>query len=171
MITVRKLSALKAKIARMQATVENRVARTVEVKISAMFSELVAITPQYTGNLASNWYIDVGSDPTYKPISLYRPPGEWARLSDPYQMGSDPAVTTTTGRELRKLKDLRRLIFTQGLRTVRLVNTAPYASEVEAGVGPRNMLLRRVNLRDKYGLDMMKSYIVIKYGKLKYGAQ
>lgn len=170
MITVRGLSALKAKIARMQATVETRVAKTVEIKLSAMFSELVAITPQYTGNLASNWYIDVGSAPTYRPINAYRSPEVWEKLSDPYQLGSDPAVTTTTGRELRKLKDLRRLIFTQGLRTIRIVNTAPYASDVEVGVGPRGRLLREVNLRDKYGLDIMKSYIVVKYGKLKYGA-
>jgi hypothetical protein len=170
MITVRGLSALKAKIARMQATVEIHVARAVEIRISNMFSELVAITPQYTGNLASNWFIDVGSDPSYNPIALYRPPERWEKLADPYQMGSDPAVSLATGRELRKLRDLRRLIFLQGLRTIRLVNTAPYASEVEVGIGPRNRLLREVNLRDKYGLNIMKSYIVVKYGKLKYGA-
>jgi hypothetical protein len=130
---------------------------------------LVKNTPQYTGNLATNWYISLGDNPSYNPIATYVGPESWKPIENPYIRGHELAVSTAYSREIAKLSNLSERIFKGNLRQVKLVNPTPYASEVEAGIVPSMRTFRPGNAETRFSTDIMKSYIVLKYGKLKYG--
>lgn len=167
MIKLKGLTALKSKLKLAELLVKQEVAKTVEVRIVKMFTELVSTTPQYSGNLASNWYIEVNTKAGYNPVIGYDPIN-WRR-ENPHQMGSSEAIAFALSRELPKLKSLHKTLFAPEFRTIRLVNTAPYASDIENGVTSSGRPIRSVNIHPEYYLVAMKGYIIQKYGVLKYG--
>ena len=147
-----------AKLKKHQLLVEGQVTETKRRLVRDIFTDLVQGSPQWSGNLASNWYIEFhGNTGGYKKIRDYRV-RDWRR-DDPYYAGADPAVTKTLNRELPK---------TAGIRwnsKIQIVNYAPYAASVEMGVGPGGRPIRDVNY--KHGQIAMAGYVVAKYSQLR----
>lgn len=103
--------------------------------VAGVFRDVVMTTPQYSGNLASNWYIVYGSwGSPYHELSTHG-----VRTKQPYERGDDPAVSETLDRELWKLDNIR------WNSKVTIRNSTPYATEVEAGIGPNNLEIRPEN--------------------------
>ena len=119
--------------------------------VAGVFKDVVTTTPQYSGNLVSNWQIVFGAwGAQYKPIAGYG-----IKTSTPYMRGDNPAVSNTLDRELWKLDNLR------WNSKVRIQNSAPYAEEVEAGEGPKGHDLREENLVG--GQVLMAEMTAMKY--------
>lgn len=147
-----------AKLKKHQLLVEGQVAETKRRLVRDIFTDLVQGSPQWSGNLASNWYIEFhGSTGKYSKIRGYKSK-DWRR-DDPYYAGADPAVSKTLARELPKIADIR------WNSKVQIVNYTPYAPYVEMGVGPDGKKIRDVNY--KYGQIAMAGYVVAKYSQLR----
>ena len=147
-----------AKLKKHQLIVEGQVTETKRRLVRDIFTDLVQGSPQWSGNLASNWYIEFhGNTAKYKKIRDYKV-RDWRR-EDPYHVGKDPAVIKTLNRELPKIADIR------WNSKIQIVNYAPYAASVEMGVGPEGRKIRDVNY--KYGQIAMAGYVVAKYSQLR----
>lgn len=147
-----------AKLKKHKLIVEGKVAETKRNLVRDIFIDVVQGSPQWSGNLASNWYIEFHSNKgRYSKISGYKTKA-WNR-DDPYQVGDDPAVSRTLMRELPKIADIR------WNSKVQIVNYTPYASEVEAGLGPDGKPIRDINY--KYGQIAMAGYVTAKYSQLR----
>ena len=135
--------------------------KVTEVKrriVKDIFTDLVKGSPQWSGNLASNWYIEFhGAKSAYNPIANYHPSNY--HDSDKYSVGMNPAVSDTLNREIPKISQIR------WNTKVIITNETPYAKEVEEGKGPGYKKIRPENL--KYGQVAMLGYVLVKYGKLK----
>lgn len=134
--------------------------------VKTMFTDLVAHTPQWSGELAMHWGIEVHGKKAPGAYTVQNP--AWTRQSkalpqlvEPFQMGSEPAVSMTISRELRKIDEIR---FNS---IVKFVNNMPYAEAVERGEGPKGKPIRDVNQLASYGGVAMVQYLDAKYGKLK----
>lgn len=133
--------------------------------VKTMFLDLVAHTPQWSGELAMHWGIEVHGSTSPAAYSINNPGWERRVAADrrdpePYQMGSDPAVSITVARELKKIESIRYN------SNVRFVNRMPYAEEVERGVGPNGKPIRDVNRLASYGGVAMVGYLDAKYRNL-----
>lgn len=121
-----------------------------------IFHDVVANTPQFSGNLATNWGIEIlgSSKVRYReqPGYLHTYYGRIAIR----KMGDDPAVRETLDRELPKLNNLK------WNSKVTFVNKTPYAEDVAAGVGPEGRSIRQVNL-GAAGEVVMLNGIKVKY--------
>ena len=147
-----------AKLKKHQLIVEGQVTETKRRLVRDVFTDLVEGSPQWSGNLASNWYIEFhGNTGGYKKIRDYKV-RDWRR-EDPYHVGEDPAVTKTLNRELPKIADIR------WNSKIQIVNYAPYAASVEMGVGPEGRKIRGVNY--KHGQIAMAGYVIAKYSQLR----
>lgn len=147
-----------AKLKKHKLLVEGRVAETKRRLVHDMFVDLVQGSPQWSGNLASNWYIEFhGNTGKYSKIKGYKPKA-WQR-DDPYSAGDDPAVSRTLARELPKIADIR------WNSKVQIVNYTPYAPYVEVGSGPEGKPIREANYR--YGQVAMAGYVTAKYSQLR----
>jgi hypothetical protein len=146
----------KAKLRRAVPTVEAKINAVHREVVRRIFTDLVLHSPQWSGNLASNWYVGSGS---YRPTPGYSP-GNWGN-ANPYSMGSDPAVSTVLKREAGKIA---KLSYRQ---PIKILNAAPYASEVEAGQGPNGNPIRELNKLEAYGGVAMIGYADMKYNQLK----
>lgn len=95
-----------------------------------MFHDVVAGTPQWSGNLATNWGIEILGAPKvrYREHPAYMH-SFFSRLAV-HKMGDDPAVRDTLNRELPKLNNLK------WNSKVTFVNRTPYADDVSRGIGP-----------------------------------
>jgi hypothetical protein len=121
-----------------------------------IFHDVVAGTPQHSGNLASNWGIEITGSPSvrYREVSGYMHT-YYSRLAIK-KMGDDPAVSSTLDRELPKLDNLR------WNTKVTFVNKTPYAQDVQDNKGPNGLPIRAVNL-DAAGQVIMLNGIRVKY--------
>lgn len=133
--------------------------------VKAMFRDLVATTPQWSGELAMHWGIEVHgakAPPAYSLHSAYNAKSYTDRLAAiPYQMGSEPAVSATIARELVKIDQIRYNSI------VKFVNNMPYAEDVQRGEGPNGKPIREENRLAAYGGVAMISYIDMKYKSLR----
>lgn len=113
------------KAARREVNTEYRLA------ILDTLQKIVEGSPQFTGNLASNWRVSLaGAGNVYRPLpeveSLYSP-GGW---NNPYKRGDDPAVGDA-------LEDAEYVVSELDVRkSVVIYNLTPYAEEVDRGEGP-----------------------------------
>lgn len=156
------------KLKRDKMRIEKSVAETHRRIVKHVFTDLVTLTPQWTGNLAWNWSIDfAGHTGSYEQLPGYTPPWEFdvTESDPPFQRGADPAVDMTLERELAKLPAIR------WNTKVTIRNYAPYAEDVEMGIGPPDEFgqprdIREVNMLKSYGGVAMKGYIEMKYSKL-----
>lgn len=132
--------------------------------VKAMFRDLVATTPQWSGELAMHMAIEVHGHQAPAAYSLHSRYYEGSYTEgltkEPYRMGSEPAVSATIARELRKIDQIRYNSI------VKLVNKMPYVEEVQRGVGPNGTVIRDVNRLAAYGGVAMFSYIDMKYRSL-----
>lgn len=96
--------------------------------------DIAELTPQWGGNLASNWYIDIGA-PTSTAQSLgdlsvrsYR--SKAVGMKAPYSRGADPAVANSVNRAksfpIPKITD-----------QIFIHNPVEYAEAVEFDIGPQ----------------------------------
>lgn len=137
--------------------------------VATMFVDLVHHTPQWSGNLATQWTIEVhGKTSNPAELAAHR---VWSRYASSkngslmdrvvagmpiYQMGDDPAVTTTLNREAGKLAEIK------WNSKVAFVNKAPYAQEIEDNPG----YIRPENIPASYGRVAMVGYLNYKYKHL-----
>ena len=147
------------------AKIKGSIQRTHQNLIFRMFRDLVAHTPQWSGILASHWSIVFHGHQ-----ALPRTRGlrweDWkkdylTKGVEPYIMGDDPTVTMTIAREMSKIPEIRYN------SKVSFVNTASYASNVQAGQGPYSVIERDyLEIRDGnklFGEVAMVAYIDAKY--------
>lgn len=170
MLKVTGSQAFMAKLRKNQVDLENKVTETHRRIVKHILTDLVTFTPQWSGNLASNWYITFkGVAASYNERDNYEPPYLWKPTDyEPYQMGADPVVAETIRRELQKLPQIR------WNTKVTIVNKAPYAQDVEDNIGPMGEYddaprdFREVNLHPNYGKVAMVGYVEMKYKNLRY---
>jgi hypothetical protein len=172
MLQIKGSQELIKKLNRDKLRIQHSVAETHRRIVKHIFTDLVTLTPQWSGNLASNWYIEFTSvKGAYKQLDGYLPSGEWdmamatGSMELPFSRGMDPAVDTTLTRELSKLPKIRYNT------NVRIVNYTPYAEDVEENLGPVDEFgirrdIREVNQLASYGGVAMKGYIEMKYSNL-----
>lgn len=121
---------LRARALFLENQVKDKVTSQTQILYAKMFRNLVASTPQWSGNLASNWRIVVGRERRAEAYSeLPSKKTAWGAFGV-FAMGDDPAVSSTVAREAPKLADLK------WNSVVAFVNVTPYAAEVQAGLGP-----------------------------------
>ena len=138
-----------------------------------VFRDVVEHTPQWSGNLATNWRIEVGTawlgHGVYSQHPSYSEDGKG--LGKAKFAGHPDAVQAAIESEADSLSRIRYN------SKVRIVNYTPYAEEVENGVGPETenesvSMIRAVNLFSgpnvpAHGVAMVE-YAIMKYGKYKY---
>ena len=138
--------------------------------VRTVFNDIVAHTPQWSGNLATNWRVEVGKAHQGhggdSQISNYKTPAEWTGNSQPYKAGDAPATF-----EAEDYNDANFDRIKWNSR-VSIVNYAPYAAQVEAGIGPKNKAIRTENkfsgpFIPAHGVAMV-AYAEMKYNNLKY---
>lgn len=157
-IKAKGINGMIAKLQKHKLIVAGEIANVKRKLVTDVFTDLVRGSPQWSGNLAQNWYIEFhGHRGTYSPIRGYDS-SNWNK-GDHYQVGDDPAVTITLARELAKVSQIR------WNSKVQLVNYTPYAAAVEAGDGPDGRPIRDVNY--KYGQIAMAGYVQTKYSALR----
>lgn len=121
------------KLRKDQEILEGRIAQTHRNIVTAMFTDLVLKTPQWSSALVQSWSItyttNMAGPKTYR--SRTWGPGSWGPMPGPYHAGMEPGVGTVLSRELPKVPSIR------WNTKVSFVNTATYAQEVvEKGLGP-----------------------------------
>lgn len=175
MLQIKGSQELIRKLKRDKMRIEKSVAETHRRIVKHVFTDLVTLTPQWSGNLASNWYIEFkGYKGSYTEAENKLSSADWAvaqrlgTLGEYYQMGrlDNPVVENAMDEELDKISKIRYNT------SVRIVNYTPYAEEVENNVGPDDgnggrREIRDVNKLASYGGVAMKGYIEMKYGNLK----
>ncbi len=155
-------------IARMKKDIEKlkgSITRTHQNLVKTMFIDLVSKTPQWSGELALHWGIEVHGKKAPGAYSVKNPAWQQRerripQLQEPFQMGAEPAVTMTIARELPKIAEIRYNSI------VKFVNNMPYAEAVESGEGPNGRPIRPENRLATYGGVAMVQYLDTKYGKL-----
>ena len=139
------------------AKIKGSIQRTHQNLVRRMFIDLVAHTPQWSGDLASHWAIEFHGKQA--PAAFTAGLGE--RFKEPYKMGSEPAIRMTVARELAKIPEIRYNSI------VSFVNNMPYTSEVQDGVGPFNPKTgdyREIRDENKlFGKVAMVAFIDAKY--------
>ena len=160
-----------------QLQLERKVTLQYRELLTHMFSDLIAVTPQWTGNLARNWQVQF----TGVGQARYMDRSDWMQSkygrTAAYKMGMDPAVSETLRRELPKFDRI------QHNTKVTFVNRTPYAEEVSRGLGPlvadgratrakragkkkgQRYNIRQVNLGPA-GDVLMLNYVKMKYNNL-----
>jgi hypothetical protein len=129
--------------------------------VLAIHTDIVKLTPQWGGNLAANWYLDINGvssgeqdlgDPTV------RAPGSSPTVGKaPYSRGRDPAVAISLARQKGFWVDYFDRVF--------IHNPVEYADEVEAGIGPGGRDIRAINRvpRSSTGKVAMVYHAYVKY--------
>ena len=123
-------------------------------------ADIAELTPQWTGNLAANWWLSVNGTPGSEVFlgdpSVKRP--EHGRAFTPYSRGMEPAVSISLARAaqvpLPKVQDV-----------LYIYNPVSYAQEIEDDTSdPRVRPVNRLP-RAETGRVAMISYAYAKYSK------
>jgi hypothetical protein len=123
-------------------------------------TDIVRLTPQWGGNLAANWYLDINSpSSTAQELGDYavrEPTGQTVGVA-PYSRGMDPAVHISLGRQ----KNYWPRFFDRTF----IHNPVEYADEVEKGIGPGGRDIRAINRvpRSSTGKVAMVYHAFVKY--------
>lgn len=145
MLTISNMSNVKAKIQRTTRRVEDSVNAQVVAKLKAIFRDAVKATPQWSGNMAFNWTVNLGwAKGDYIPIPNYLDPKTWeSRHADfpHYRKGLNPALEGAVAKAFTPEFSFhsKAYLFAQRERTkhrFNITNVTPYAAEVEEGIGP-----------------------------------
>ena len=170
----RKLRAFQLKT---QISVDRQIVR----KLKIIFTDVVKSTPQWSGNYASNWQVNIGwKSGGYHEIEEYLRPMVWEKehMNYPhYYRGRDPAVEDTILREFSVLPTETYMYFwsqPKAKHAFTISNATPYAADVELQKGPIDLKgpnkgepkpIRKVNL-DYYGGVAIKATIEMRYKNL-----
>ena len=154
------VAAALAKLVKHKLLIRGSITDTKRRVVRHVLKDLVTNSPQWSGNLAQQWYVEFhGQKGHYQQIASY---GEARTRDEAYSMGDDPAVSQTLAREYAKIDKIR------WNSKIEIVNYAPYASDVEAGVGPDGLAIRPENQLASYGGVAMVGYVTMKYNNLRY---
>lgn len=149
--------------------IEQDLNRRHQALVRAILTDLVTHSPQWSGNLASQWQVEfTGRKARYSP-TITASQKKAYRAQTAFAMGDDPAVASTLLRESDKIDQLTYKM------PVRIVNRTPYAGDVEQGMEqdgqmPGGNRLRPENLLKFYGGIGMIGYVDMKY-RLNGGAK
>lgn len=153
-IKVSGLNQLLLKLDRHKLRVQKSIAKAKVDLATRVFTDVVEGSPQWSGNLAANWDIEVGaSKASYSPIAGYSAT-EWNKGGS-YEVGHPLAI----GMAMPHLSKLSEVKWNS---KINVVNYTPYGSEVEAGQGPNGRPIRPENY--VYGQIAMVAYAVMKHG-------
>ena len=148
-------AAFKARLKAVMPTIEAEINTKYRKLVWSIYSDLVNNSPQWSGNLASNWYISSGN---------YSEGNKWTPWNDPEKTprirGDTEITVPTLGREIGKLQNMSYKVHT------RIFNPTPYGPEVEAGIGPPGHMLQEGNKLAEYGGVAMIGYVNQKYNLL-----
>lgn len=166
------VQALHKKIDLAKLRAEKKVTAYIEQRVRVIFTDIVSKTPQFTGTLAGNWHIEYGpwTGSSYTPgvSGIHTAKQAYALMNDsPYKRGDNPAVSETLAIEFKKLEGLGGAVAgrIRWNSKIYFVNTAPYADEVDQGIGPNDYSIRPENLY--YGKVFLTTRAKIKYPELK----
>lgn len=121
----------------------------VRMQVKKVFIEAVKVSPQWSGNYAFNWYIEVRTQQgAYSPAFKVKP---WQSLKDPKKAGDNAAISAA----MRYLDEMLEPV--KWNSAVKLVNYAPVAALIESG---------EVNLRPQNIIP--GGYGVIKHLEMKF---
>ncbi len=144
-----------ARIAKQKNKLATTVTQAKQNLVTAAFEDVVRLTPQFSGNLASNWKIEIHGVPAgYKRIANYRV-RDWRKVPKRYKMGDDPAVS-------RSNKELAKVSAIRWNSRVSIVNRTPYAQEIQDAPAST---IRSVNLVN--GEVAMANYVRMKYKTMR----
>ncbi len=156
------LAELKSAKLKIEVAAAQRYRNLVEV----MFIDIVSHTPQYTGNLAANWVIAVGTGNTEGSgtsfTRVFNTPGkEYAS-----EAGDEQAIAFAID---NSVEALARIKYNSA---VAIINTASYSEDVDAGIPPAGRQIRKVNKYfgsyvPPHGVAMA-AYVEMKYENLRY---
>lgn len=160
-IRIKGLDDFKRKLKMDQLRLERRVTNAIQNLVWDVFTDLAVITPQWSGNMAANWFIVLGSDPT--PDAIPYNVGEFWPVTRgmldngffPNQQGDEEAINASMSREYNKIKRIR------WNSKIRIVNPVDYADKVEGG--DEDTPIRAVNFTGNYGRVALETYINVKY--------
>lgn len=155
MLDIKGVEAFKAKLKAVMPTVEAEVNTKFRKLGRLIFTDLVNNSPQWSGNLASNWRINDG---TYNGSYKWNPWNEYE--GEPHKRGDEDITWLPLMREMIKLQSLTYK------DTIKIFNPTPYAYLVEQGISPNANGIREVNKLAEYGGVAMIGYVTAKYGKL-----
>ena len=166
------MQALHKKVDLAKLRAEKKVTAYIEQRVRVIFTDIVSKTPQFTGTLAGNWHIEYGpwTGSSYTPgVSGVRVGRHAYALmnNSPYKRGDNPTVAETLAIEFKKLEGLEGAVAgrIRWNSKIYFVNTAPYADEVDQGIGPNGYSIRPENLY--YGSVFMMTRARLKYPELK----
>lgn len=155
-IKVSGLNQLLLKLDRHKLRVQKSIAKAKVDLATRVFTDVVEGSPQWSGNLAANWDIEVGaSKASYSPIAGYSVT-DWNK-GDKYEAGHPLAVSMA-------MSNLGKLSEVKWNSKINVVNYTPYGPEVEAGNGPNGRPIRPENY--VYGQIAMVAYAMMKHGAL-----
>lgn len=155
-VKTRGLTALLQKLDRHKVRVQKNIVKAKVDLATKVFMSVVEGSPQWSGNLAANWKVELGgSGAAYSPIPGYDP-ANWA-TTDAYVVGHPIAVG-------QAIPELQKLSGAKWDSRIAISNSTPYASEVEAGHGPNGRPIRPENY--VYGQIAMVAYAMTKFGVL-----
>lgn len=157
------------KLEKHKLLIKGQVTDTKKRLVRHVLTDLILQTPQWSGNLVSQWYLEFhGHKGAYRQTSDYVPPEKFRGRADPLQMGDMPAHAQLS-EQLALVSEIR------WNTKVRIVNYAPYAAEVEDNLGPHHFDatgdgdrrdIREVNRLASYGKVAMVGYVTMKYNRL-----
>lgn len=163
MLKLHGVEAAMEKLKKHELLVKGKIADTKRNLIRAVMYDLILHSPQWSGNLASQWYVEtnLNTNGAYRPLPGYMAPDMWRSTENPYVRGDDPALHMTASRELPGVSNIK------WNTKVRIVNHAPYALEVENNIGPPGKSIREENQLASYGGVAMVGYVTMKYSNLR----
>jgi hypothetical protein len=160
------VEAAMAKLRKHKLLVVGKITQTKKNLVMAVWTDLIKNTPQWSGNLVENWYIEVAGKqsgysekPSYFPPYAFNAKGWMNAYGEPKKRGDDVEFMLLLGKQL--VDTIR------WNSRVSIVNYAPYASEVDRTEGPMGKPIRAVNLHPTYGKVAMVSYVTTKYKVLR----
>lgn len=158
-----------AKLEKAKKLVHGNIAGTKRRIVKAVLTDLVSHSPQWSGNLASNWFVEHTGVPKgrYTELPGYQPPALWEGGGEHFQMGHRDAIDRVLQRELPRVAAIK------WNSKVVITNYAGYASDVERGIGPTDNqgvehAIRPENILARYGAVAMVGYASMKYNNLRY---
>lgn len=147
-----------AKLRKKNLAIKGNIASSKRNLIQSMFTDLVKYSPQWSGNLTSNWGIEFTTHKVSYKQSPHYSQEEWY-LRKASHRGEEPEVSRTLNAELPKIADIK------WNTKVYLVNRTPYARSVEIGVSANLYSIRDVNMLN--GRVAMVGFVLSKYKLLK----
>lgn len=155
------LERMLAKLRKHKDYVKRSIAHSKLTLAGQVFKSVVEGSPQWSGNLASNWRIDIGSNRAiYKELSTYDPVNWHTQI--PYFAGHERAVGIAMGQHFGKSGSI---VANYWNKKIYVSNATPYAAEVELGVAPEDFSIRPENYT--YGQIAMVGYAMTKFGALR----